>query len=96
MIAVVASFVISEGKETEFETVANALVAEVRANEPGCSLYQLAKDRKTAGRYKMLELYTDMDAFKVHGGTDWFKVAMPKMAPCFAEAPVVEIMECVG
>ena len=39
---------------------------EIKDNEEGCLLYQLAKDRKEKGKYYVLEVYASGDAVKTH------------------------------
>jgi len=47
-IGVVATIKIQPGKNAEFEAAAKEMMAAVRANEPGNSLYSFAKSRKEA------------------------------------------------
>ena len=95
MVAVVATLKIQDGKEAEFEEVMKELAGQVRANESGCQLYQICRSRK-AGTYVVMERYDDMEAFQAHSKTDYFKAAGARMAPCFAGAPEIEIMEEIG
>lgn len=95
MIGVVATLKIQEGKTEEFETVFKDLMAQVKANEPGCLAYQLTKSRTEPGTYKVLELYANEEALKAHGQSDYFKAAGPKMGPCLAGRPEVEYLDAV-
>lgn len=95
MIGVVATLRIQEGKTEEFETVFKDLMAQVKANEPGCLAYQLTKSRTEPGTYKVLELYANEDALKAHGQSDYFKAAGPKMGPCLAGRPEVEYLDAI-
>ena len=38
----------------------------MHAEEPGCLLYQLAKDRKVKGRYTVIEVYQNQAAVDTH------------------------------
>ena len=96
MIGIIATLTIQPGKESEFEAVFADLAQKVRANEPGNVLYQLTRSREAANVYKVLELYTDEDAVKLHGGTEYFKAAGPKMGPCLAGRPEIEYLDGVG
>ena len=58
-IGVVATLKIQEGKGAEFEAFATELARQVRANEPGCLMYQLTKSQSDPNTYKFLELYKD-------------------------------------
>jgi quinol monooxygenase YgiN len=95
-IGIVATLKVQDGKNAEFEAIFTALAAQVRANEPGNLAYQLTKSRTDPNTYKVLELYKDEDAVKLHGGTDYFKAAGPKMGPCLAGRPEIEYLDGVG
>jgi quinol monooxygenase YgiN len=95
-IGIIATIKVQDGKNAEFEGVFTALAAQVRANEPGNLAYQLTKSRTDPNTYKVLELYTDEDAVKLHGGTEYFKAAGPKMGPCLAGRPEIEYLDGVG
>jgi len=94
-IGVVATLKIQDGKEGEFEAFATELARQVRANEPGCLMYQLTKSKTEPGTYKFLELYKDADALTHHGGTDYFKAAGPKFAAVLAGRANIERLDGV-
>lgn len=95
MIGVVATLKVQNGKGDEFEAVFKDLMAQVKANEPGCLVYQLTKSRAEPGTYKVLEIYANEDALKAHGQTEYFKAAGPKMGPCLAGRPEIEMLDAV-
>ena len=95
MIGVVAKLFVQEAKSAEFEKIFLDMAAQVKANEPGCLFYQLTKSRTEPGVYKVLELYTDADALKHHGGTDYFKAGGRAMGPTMAAPPEVEYLDAV-
>ncbi|MAK81884.1 putative quinol monooxygenase [Phenylobacterium sp.] len=95
MIGVVATLKVQDGKGDEFEAVFKDLMAQVKANEPGCLVYQLTKSRAEPGTYKVLEIYANEDALKAHGQTEYFKAAGPKMGPCLAGRPEIEMLDAV-
>ena len=95
MIGVVATLKVQPDKTAEFEKVFLGLAAKVKANEPGCLMYQLTKSKTEAGVYKVLELYASTDAIKHHGGTDYFKAAGAAMGPFMAGAPDIEYLDAV-
>ncbi len=96
MIAVIAHFTIKDGVNAAFEAASLDLVAKVRAHEPDTKLYQMARDPKNPNIYKMLELYTDMAAFELHGSTDYFKAAFPTLSGFMAEPPRLDILDAFG
>ena len=95
MIGVVAVLKVQPDKAGDFEKVFLDLAAKVKANEPGCLMYQLTKSKTEAGIYKVLELYASEDALKHHGGTDYFKAAGAKMGPCMGGRPEIEYLDGV-
>lgn len=95
MIALIATLPVQEGKGPELEAVFAELAAKVRANEPGCKLYQLTKSRTEANVYKVLEIYADDAALAAHGASDHFKELSPKMGPCLAGRPNLEMLDAV-
>ena len=95
MIGVIATMKVQEGKSSEFEGVFRDLTAQVKANESGCMAYQLTKSRTEPDTYKVLELYTNQDALTAHGQSDYFKAAGPKLGPCLAGRPVIELLDAV-
>ncbi|HEY1426336.1 MAG TPA: putative quinol monooxygenase [Caulobacteraceae bacterium] len=95
MIGIIATLKVQDGKGAEFEGIFNDLAGQVRANEPGNLLYQLTKSRADPNTYKVLELYKDQDALTHHGQTDYFRAAGPKMGPCLAGRPDIEMLDAV-
>ena len=96
MIGVIAKLPIQEDKTAEFEAIFTELSETVRANEPGCKVYQLCKPKKGGAEYVVMELYEDQAALDAHGKTDYFKAAGAKMAGCFAGAPALEFFDSIG
>jgi quinol monooxygenase YgiN len=95
MIGVVAVLKVQPDKTADFETVFLDLQQKVKANEPGCLVYQLTKSRTEPGVYKVLELYASQDALKHHSGTDYFKAGGAAMGPFMAGRPEIEYLDAV-
>ena len=95
-IGVVATLPVQEGKNEEFETVFLELAAQVTANEPGCMFYTLNRSKSDPQVYKVLESYTDEDALKAHGQTEYFKAANVKLGPLLAGRPDIEYLDGVS
>lgn len=95
MIGVVAKLVAAEGKGPDLEKVFSELAAKVKANEPGCLMYQLTKSRTEANTYKVLEMYASADALKDHGQTEYFKAAGPAIGACLGGRPEIEYLDAV-
>ena len=95
MIGVVAVLEVQVDKTADFEKVFLDLAAKVKANEPGCLVYQLTRSKTEAGVYKVLELYASEDALKAHGSSDYFKAAGAAMGPFMAGRPEIEYLDAV-
>ena len=95
MIGVVAVLKVQVDKTADFEKVFLGLAAKVKANEPGCLVYQLTRSKTEAGVYKVLELYASEDALKAHGSSDYFKAAGAAMGPFMAGRPEIEYLDAV-
>lgn len=95
MIGVVATLEIQDGKQAEFEGIAKDLMAKVKANEPGCTTYQLYKAKGSETTYIFMEQYASAEALAEHGKTEYFTAAGPKLGPCLAGAPKIEMFDIV-
>lgn len=92
-IGVIATLTVAEGKNAEFEAVFAELSDAVNANEPGNEFYSLTRSKSNPQVYKVLERYVDQAALDAHGKTDYFRAAGPKLAPCLAAAPDIEVLD---
>jgi quinol monooxygenase YgiN len=88
MLGVVATLKVKPGMETQFEAVARELVAQVNANEPGCTLYVLHR-AEAAGTYVFMERYVDQAAVEAHRATEHFKTLGRKMGEFMDGGPDV-------
>lgn len=95
-IALLASFEIKEGFAVQFEEAVKELSAQVLANEPGASMYQLCKSQTEPGGYRLIEVYADADALAGHGQSAHFKEMAPRLGACLAAKPVVEKYDFVA
>ena len=93
MIGIVATLKIQEGKNAEFEAVANQLVEKVNANEDGAIYYDLFKQDDNT--YIFLEKYKDQAAVEIHRNTDYYKSLGAQMGPFLAGKPDIKILEAV-
>lgn len=93
MIGVVAFVRLKDGKGEEFETVFSELSQNVRAHEPGNVTYTLSRKQGSTTEYVIQELYADQAAVAAHTRADYFKQARPRLAVCFAEPPVLHLLD---
>jgi quinol monooxygenase YgiN len=91
-----ATFKVQDGKQEEFEAVMAALVAQVRANEPGTLTYTLTKSKKDPTEYVMIENYRSDEDRKAHGQTDYFQAAVPKFSACLSGNPQLSSLVVVS
>ena len=94
-IGVIATITIREGKNAEFEQLFTDLTEQVLANEPGAIFYALHRTKSDSQVYKVLEQYTDQEAIKAHGKTEYFLAASQKMGALVTAAPDLEILDAV-
>jgi quinol monooxygenase YgiN len=95
MLAIVATLVVKEGKEAEFEAVMKELMAQTRANEPGCKLYALHR-AKAPRTYVMFERYDGKDSLAAHSQSAHFRGSMGKMLALLDGAPKIEMLDEVA
>ena len=94
-IGIVATLKVQEGRNAEFESAFREAMAQVRANEPGNICYELVKSRSDPNTYKVLELYTDEAAVAAHRDSAHYKALGPKLGPCMAGRPEIELLDGV-
>ena len=95
MIATLATIRVNEGQGAEFEKTFKELTEKVRANEPGCTLYQLAKSRTEPNTYKVFEIYKDAAAVEAHRASDHFRTLGRAMGAHMAGRPEIEQLDLV-
>jgi quinol monooxygenase YgiN len=95
MIALIATFSVRPGMEADFEKLISELSAQVRAEEPGCRLYQLCKGAEP-GNYVLIERYADQQALTLHSQTAYFKAAMPRFTPLLEGRAGLQLLTEIG
>ena len=58
--------------------------------------YTLNRSKSDPQVYKVLESYTDEDALKAHGQTEYFKAANVKLGPLLAGRPEIEYLDGIS
>lgn len=92
---IVAKIKVQPGKEAEFEAVFKDLRSQVKANEPGCLLYDVFKSKSEEATYVIMEQYKDEEALKAHGQSEHFKAAGPKLGAVLGGAPELTYLDKV-
>jgi quinol monooxygenase YgiN len=95
MIGIIATLRVQAGKGAELEGIFAGLAARVRSEEAGNLVYQLCRSKTEPDTYKVLELYTNDDAVKAHGRTEYFRAAGARFAAVLAGAPEIEMLDGV-
>lgn len=90
-VGIVATLHVADGKQDEFEAGFAKMQEVVKAEEPGCQLYQLCRDKADNTVYRVMEIYADQAARDAHGRSDGFRAAAGAIGACMAGAP--EIIE---
>jgi quinol monooxygenase YgiN len=93
MIGVVALVRVKEGKGEELEAIFAELFENVRAHEPGNITYTLSRKQGSASEYVIQELYAGQDAVTTHTRAPYFRAARARLEACFAEPPVLHMLE---
>ena len=73
MITIFAKLQASEGKEDEFRSAIETMVAAVSENEPDVMKYALHEVDSSPGTFLLHEVYANDEALKAHGQTDHMK-----------------------
>jgi quinol monooxygenase YgiN len=94
-IGIVATLKVKPGKEAEFEAVFTDLQGHVKANEPGCLLYQVFKSRSQPSTYVVMEQYKSQADLDGHRGTPHMAAAGPKLGAVLDGRPTIELMDKV-
>ncbi len=93
MIAIVATLKIQDGKNAEFEAIANEHAANVKANEPGNVGYSFVKSRTDPNTYKVLEFYKDEAAVQAHRDAAHQREFGGKVGPLMGGRPEIELLD---
>jgi quinol monooxygenase YgiN len=96
IVGIVGSIQVRAEKTAEFERVFLGLTAKVRGNESGNLIYQLVRIRGKRGSYKMIEFYTDQQAYDQHRKAAYLQEDLGQLMACLVGAPQVEVIEGVG
>ena len=94
MIGVIAKLNVKPEAAEEFEEVFLSLSEAVRANEPGCIMYQLCRDDD--GNYVVMEMYESEEALAAHGQSEHFKASGASFKGLMAGPPEIQRMQVIG
>jgi len=92
-IGLIATLPVKEDKAEEFEALLRDLMAKVKANEPGCLVYDMFKLKGEAATYVMMEQYASQADLDAHGKTPYFQEAFGKLGGMMSGAPDMKFMD---
>ena len=95
MICILATIKVKEGKEGLFEETFINLSKEVREKEKGNIYYQISKDRDEPLTYIVMEHYIDQESVDLHGKSDHFRAAGPKLGECIEGRPIIKHLDAI-
>jgi quinol monooxygenase YgiN len=96
MIAIVATLTVKDGHADKMAEVLIATSAAVRANEPGCRLYQVTRSRSDSNVFKVLEQYESERAFEAHRQAPHMGPLRAAFQEHLSAPPGIEILDAVG
>jgi len=95
MITCTAIQHVKPGREAEVERLMLALVDDVRANEPGCSIFEFVRSKTESGTYLVIEQYADEETFARHRQTEYLLRTLPQLLDCLESPPELATYESV-
>jgi quinol monooxygenase YgiN len=95
MICILATINVKEGKEELFEETFIKLSKEVKENEKGNIFYQISKDRENPLTYIVMEHYIDQESVDLHGKSNHFRSAGPKLGECIEGKPIIKRLDAL-
>jgi len=96
MMTFIATLVVKEGKETDFEKLQNELSELTHANEPGVLVYDVIRNNEISGKYVVYARFKDQEAFDTHQTTDFHDRLVPPILDCLAEEMDLQFFEHVA
>jgi quinol monooxygenase YgiN len=94
-VAVIAKIRSAPGKRAELAKEFGTALSEVE-NEAGTLTYILHEDQKDEDLLWFYETYSDQDALKAHGSSEWMKALGPKLGPLMGGRPELTFLNPIG
>ena len=95
MICVLVKVKVKKNKQKEFEEIFKCLSKKIRENEKGNIFYQISKDRDEPLTYIVMEHYIDQESVDLHGKSDHFRAAGPKLGECIEGRPIIKHLDAI-
>jgi quinol monooxygenase YgiN len=95
MITATAVQLAKKEKEQQLIALMRTLTSQVKANEPGCTIFLYVKSKDKPLTYLVIEQYKDQAAFDFHHSTKYLNDFIPQMLTCLQQPPDVVTYEDV-
>lgn len=86
---------VKEDDREPFEHLLTKLVENVRAKEPGTTLFQFFRSRSASLTYLVVEQYVDDDALAEHSKSDYLQATVPEMLTYLSEPPKLDSFDLI-
>jgi quinol monooxygenase YgiN len=93
VIAVTARLRARHGEEQTLAAALRALAQAVRAEEPGCLLYRVARSKHDPQLFVVLERYRDDEALAAHANSAHYCEAVPALLDLLEERPEIALFD---
>ena len=96
MTVFIATLVVKEGKEKEFEQLQTKLSIYTHENEPDAIVYDVIRHRDKPQTYIVYARFKDEEAFQYHQETDIHDKLVPPLLECLAEEMDLQFFDWVS
>ncbi len=96
MTTFIATLVVKEGKEKEFEQLQTELSLFTHENEPDTIVYDIIRHQDKPQTYIVYARFKDEEAFQYHQETDIHDKLVPPILECLAEEMDLQFFDWVS
>jgi len=96
MITFIATLLVKEGREADFEKVQVELSELTHAQEPDVLIYDVIRHTEISGHYVVYARFKDQAAFDAHMGIDFHDRLVPLIFDTLAEEMDLQFFEHVA
>ena len=96
MTIFIATLIVKEGQEAEFEQLQTELSELTNESEPECYVYDVIKHREKPNTYMVYGRFKDENAFKYHQETEFHDRLVPPILDCLAEDMQLDFFDWVA
>jgi quinol monooxygenase YgiN len=89
----IATLVIKQGKESEFERLQKELSGLTHANEPGTLVYDVLKSRGSPRTYVVYGRFKDEASFQAHQASAFHDTLVPPIMACVEGDMTLQLLD---